>query len=374
MGIWYNTSSIFLLIFILASCSNDHKTIDQSNNVDQSDQSIEWDTDATAWRINKQEIQGKAQGTTYLIKTSDDSLLISPEEASSFFMAFDLELSTYVDSSLISQFNSNEIERIDLSKTTYFKHTYQVSKEVSLRTFGAFDPTVFPLVELWGFFKSPKNPPNQDAIDSTLGFVGFLDSSLFLFDEDTVLSKNDSRSKLDFNAIAQGQSADEIAKILDNRGQQNYFIEVGGEIVVKGNNGRDDYWIIGVDEPKEDNDGISEPRQLENLLKINNGALATSGSYRKYYIKDGQKFSHTIDPVKGYPVNHNLLSVTVLSSSAAYADAYATAFMTMGVKETLEFIQQNQELGLEVYLLFENSLGKLERAYSNGMRSHFIQE
>jgi thiamine biosynthesis lipoprotein len=371
MRIWYNTSRVFLAIFILYSCSNDDQGSEQLINEDQS---IEWDSNADSWSINQQEVQGKAQGTTYLIKTSDDSLLFSPDEASSFFKAFDLELSTYKDSSLISQFNHNEIERIDLSETDYFKQTYQVSKDVTMRTSGAFDPTVFPLVRLWGFFKTLQDPPNQRVIDSTLDFVGFLDSSLFLLEENTFLSKKDSRSKLDFNAIAQGQSADEIAKILDARGQQNYFIEVGGEIVVKGNNGRDDFWIIGVDEPIEDNDGTSDPRQLENLLQITNSALATSGSYRKFYVKDGQKYSHTINPKTGRPVNHNLLSVTVLSSSAALADAYATAFMTMGVQKTLEFVKQNPELKLEVYLLFENSFGKIERAYSDGIEKHFVEK
>jgi thiamine biosynthesis lipoprotein len=370
MQIWYNTSRIFLAIFILASCSDDDQAREQLTNEDHS---IEWDTNADSWSINQQELQGKAQGTTYLIKTSDDSLFISPEEASSFFKAFDLELSTYMDSSLISQFNDNQIERIDLANTDYFKHTYNVSQEVSRRTSGGFDPTVFPLVEIWGFFKSPQNPPKQNTIDSTLDFVGFLDSSLFMLDENKVLFKKDNRSKLDFNAVAQGQSADEIAKILDNRGQQNYFIEVGGEIVVKGNNGRDDSWIIGVDQPKDENDGTYEQRQLENLLKVTNRALATSGSYRKFYIKNGQKFSHTIDPKTGRPVNHNLLSVTVLGPSAAIADAYATAFMTMGVKETLDFIERNDELDLEVYLLFENNFGKIERAYSAGLERHFIE-
>tara|TARA_B100000508_G_C11465884_1_gene282524 strand:+ start:7534 stop:8577 length:1044 start_codon:yes stop_codon:yes gene_type:complete len=339
----------------------------KSNEYDRLDVNTE-----TAWYANKLTIQGKAQGTTFTIKTSNDSLLISPKELSDFFNSFDQELSTYVDSSLISRLNSNDLNSINLDKTDYFKTSLSISRDVFERTNGAFDPTVFPLVKIWGFFKDPTNPPSDKQIDSVMQHVGFKNESNYTIDVDKLVKLNEM-SSLDFNAIAQGQSVDEIAALLDKRGQQDYFIEVGGEIKVKGANDRGTDWVIGVDLPSEENDGSSNNRKLENYLSLSSNAVATSGSYRKFYIRNGEKFSHTIDPKTGYPVDHNLLSATVIANSTAMADAYATAFMTMGVDKTLEFIEANPDLGLSVYLLFENSSGKIERAYSEGMDQFFAE-
>ena len=365
---------IFVFIFlILISCSND----DQNKSYYTHEQkSNEYDNlnvkTENAWYANKLTIQGKAQGTTFTVKTSNDSLLISPNELSDFFNSFDQELSTYVDSSLISRLNSNNLNSITLDKTDYFKTSLSISRDIFERTNGAFDPTVFPLVKIWGFFEDPTNPPSDKQIDSVMQHVGFKNQTNYRIDDDKLVKLNDM-SSLDFNAIAQGQSVDEIAALLDKRGQQDYFIEVGGEIKVKGANDRGTDWVIGIDLPSEENDGSGNTRKLENYLSLSSNAVATSGSYRKFYIRNGEKFSHTIDPKTGYPVDHNLLSTTVIAKSAAEADAYATAFMTMGVEKTLEFVDANPDLGLSVYLLFENSSGKIERAYSEGMDQFFTE-
>ena len=363
----FNIFRILVVCFVAVACTN----VNPEGGTLKSEKDKSTQPEKSAWYVNSATIRGNAQGTSFIIKTSDDSLLVSPEEISNFFEAFDLELSTYKNSSLISSLNSNAVESINLNSTEYFKTAYQLSSEVANMTNGAFDPTVFPLVRAWGFFKDPQDKPSQETIDSILGFVGLIDSSAFMMDSESILVKIDKRAKLDFNAIAQGQSVDEIASLLEERGHKNYFIEVGGEIKAKGVNDRNSDWVIGVDQPSEENDGVNSSRRIENLIEINDNAVATSGSYRKYYVKKGQKYSHTIDPKTGKPVQHNLLSVTVIHKSAALADAYATAFMTMGVEKTLSFVEENEKLGIEVYLLFENESGRIERAFSNGMSAYF---
>lgn len=374
MQILYNISKVVLFLLLIVACSQQKEGEKKESKSEwQGDQQVD-DTPKNAWYADKYTIQGKAQGTTFVIKTSDDSLYLTPKESADFFAEFDEELSTYKEKSLISKINSNDLVALQIGETKYFKSAINLSKEVADNTSGAFDPTVFPLVEMWGFFKNPHDPPESAAIDSVLQFVGFLDTACFKVDKEGLLIKTDQRAQLDFNAIAQGQSVDEIAAILEERGQQNYFIEVGGEIRAKGKNDRGTEWVIGIDEPTENNNGVSSQRKLENYLSIADNAVATSGSYRKFYVKDGQKYSHTIDPKTGRPVQHNLLSVTVVAENAAVADAYATAFMAMGVDESLRFVKENPNLNLHIYLLFENKSGRIERAYSKGMSEYFIQK
>lgn len=323
---------------------------------------------STAWRVGKNEIQGTTQGTTFTIKTSEDSLFISTSEITLMLAAFDQELSGYIDTSLLSQFNGDST--INISKSNYFEKCYEFSFGVFESTDGMFDPSVFPLVRAWGFFKDPTNPPTQEKVDSILRFTGFA-KGLHHDVENGLLKKLTPGFQLDFNAIAQGYSVDVVADYLDAKGQQSYYIEIGGELRLKGTNAEEKKWIIGIDIPTEENDGEAN-RQLENYLSLSEVGLATSGNYRKFYEKDGRKYSHTIHPKTGYPVQHNLLSATVIAESAALADAYATAFMVMGVEETMKFISEHPQLGLAVYLLYQNSAGRIERLYSKGMEDYFL--
>ncbi len=323
---------------------------------------------STARRVGKNEIHGTTQGTTFTIKTSEDSLFISPSEITLLLAAFDQELSGYIDTSLLSQFNADST--IDLSKSNYFEKCYKLSYGVFESTDSMFDPSVFPLVRAWGFFKHPTNPPSKEKVDSILRFTGFA-KGLHHDVENGLLKKLTSGFQLDFNAFAQGYSVDVVADYLDAKGQQSYYIEIGGELRLKGKNAEGKNWIIGIDVPSEENDGEVN-RELENYLSLSDVGLATSGNYRKFYEKDGRKYSHTLHPKTGYPVQHNLLSVTVIAENAALADAYATAFMVMGVEETMEFIAENENSKLEVYLLFENASGRIERAYSKGMEDYFL--
>lgn len=307
---------------------------------------------------------GETQGTTYTIILAEEKVNFTQKEIAELLRSFDLSLSTYVDSSVISRLNNSEGVLIINDSTNYFKDCYLLSKGVFDRSSGAFDPSVFPLAEGWGFMKNLKTPLSKSKVDSILQFVSFEKNKLheIEFKGDTIiLSKKDQRFKLDFNAIAQGQSVDVLSRFISSRGHKNYYVEIGGEMIVKGKNREDLPWKIGIDVPKASTK--SEVRQLENVLSISNRAIATSGNYRKFYIKDGKKYAHTLDPRTGYPIEHNLLSATVISDNCAISDAYATVFMVIGLKETKKFLEKNRELGLEVYLLFDQN-GEIGRYYT----------
>lgn len=354
---------IFLLWFNACSNSND-SVIDEKGVLPEN-----------VWRENKTTITGRALGTTFILKTGQDSLLTSPAEINQLFDEFNAELSTYLDESLISQLNTKDTV-LDLSPTKYFKYCFELSQEIYQQTNGAFDPTVFPLVSLWGFFKDIEKAPEQVEIDSVLEFTGFENGQLYNY-ENGVINKFDPRFKLVFNAIAKGQLVDVIADFLDSKGQNSYFIEIGGEIRVKGFNDRGTKWVVGIDVPLESNSGImskNHQRSLENYIEVMDRAVATSGNYRNFYELDGKKYSHTIDPITGKPVRHGLLSATVVADKAAIADAFATAFMVMGTEKALALVENSPELNLDVYLLFDGEKGRIERAYNRGMLNYLMNK
>ncbi|PWH86252.1 FAD:protein FMN transferase [Brumimicrobium oceani] len=366
---WKNTTRTLLLgglsLFFVA-CSSEETVLPDEEHVVEYSNNTE-----NVWWNNMKTISGNALGTTFIIKTSDDSLLTDPQEIDDLINAFNLELSTYIPNSLISEFNEND-SVINLNSTQFFKECFDLSQEIYETTEGAFDPTVYPLVSLWGFFKDIKVAPNDKEIDSVLAFVG-LNKKGYEYKEGQ-LSKLDPRFKLVFNAIAKGQAVDVVAEFLNSKGQENYFIEIGGEIRVKGINDDKRKWIIGIDVPVEENTGVEgfENRELENYIEITNKAVATSGNYRKFYELDGRKYSHTISPITGRPVRHNLLSVTVVADDAASADAYATAFMVMGVEKSMQLMKDSTDLNIDAYLLFENKQGRIERAYNRGMNMYLM--
>jgi len=321
-----------------------------------------------AWMVDKKVMQGTTQGTTFTIKTSEEELLVTPIEISKLLAEFDDQLSGYIDTSFLSVFNLPVNGTFEWgSGVPYFKRCFELSQEVYRTTDGAFDPSVFPLVRAWGFFKDMNTPPTADEIDSILAFVGF-EEGKFYRTTTSSLMKLEPLFQLDFNAIAQGYSVDVVADLLRNKGHQNFYVEIGGELYTEGLNNEGSPWIIGVDLPEEENTGVSGTRELENYIYLSGKGLATSGNYRKFYERDGMKYSHTLHPKTGRPVTHNLLSATVIANSAALADGYATAFMVMGVEATLAFVAAHPELEIDVYLLFQNEAGRIERAYSTGMQ------
>jgi len=290
------------------------------------------------------EVKGYAQGTTYQILYLDDRNF--QRSVDSILIAIDNSLSTYNKRSIITNFNqADSLLEVD----TYFIEVFNMAKEVYTTTGGAFNPTVTHLVNAWGFGFENTEKTDSNSIDSLLKLVDFDGISI----QNNKVIKNRKELMLDFNAIAQGYTVDVLADFFDEKNVKNYLIEVGGEIIAKGKNAEKKPWRVGIDKPIEN----QEERVLEAVINLENAALATSGNYRKFYEKDGIKYSHTINPVTGYPVRHTLLSATVVTDNCALADAYATAFMVVGLEKSKEILIANPTL--EALLIYTNEEGIL---------------
>lgn len=303
---------------------------------------------------------------------------VTTEEIEKILDDFDKSLSGYLDSSLITRINTSSAGVIvyeDLDH--YFNRCYKVSRRIHRLTDGAFDPTIHPLWTVWDFNEGGK-VPDSSVVDSLMRFIGFGEGVHFTFSEeqDTLeqyrLQKHTSGASLGFDGIAQGLAVDILAEMLESKGAKNYYVEIGGEIKVKGVNNQGEEWRIGIDKPIDGSD--QSDRQIQEIVQIGDRAIATSGSYRKYFIEDGVKYSHTIDPRTGYPVKHTLLSASVVAETCAMADGLATAFMVMGAEKAMDFVNDHPELNLDVYLIFENDKGRLETFYSKNFRHLFADK
>jgi thiamine biosynthesis lipoprotein len=299
------------------------------------------------------ELRGFTMGTTYQIKYIGNKVL--QKEIDSVLRDFNQSLSTYIPGSEISVFNETEQFKF---VSPYFPQVLKISKKIHDLTAGAFDPTVMPLVKAWGFGPNKTEYEKEPNIDSLLQFVGM---DKLAFDEKEVRKKLKG-VQLDFNAVAQGQASDVIAKFLEGFGFENYMVEIGGEIICRGKNANNETWTIGIENPLYETEG---GQRVFAVASLDNAALVTSGNYRKFYVKDGKKFAHTLDPKTGRPVSHNLLSATVVTASCADADALATAFMVMGKERAIAFAEKHSDI--HIFLIYEEN-GKLTSFASEGMK------
>ena len=294
-------------------------------------------------------IRGLTQGTTYMIKySSADSTNYRPY-IKNILEEIDSSMSTYRDNSIISNINQNDPSAL---VDEHFGAVYQTAKKVSRMTGGAFDITVAPLVNAWGFGFTEKRELDSTKVDSLLEFVGYETIRL----EDGKIYKNDRRTMIDMSAIAQGYAVDVIGEFLNRRGVEDYLVEIGGEVVTKGKNPDGDAWRIGIDKPVDSSS--MEERQLQAVVSLKNQAIATSDNYRQFYVEDGVKYSHTINPKTGYPVKHNLLSVSVFAENCVFADALATAFMVMGREKSKALLENHGSLG--AYFIYSDDQGNYQ--------------
>ena len=304
---------------------------------------------------------GETQGSYYHIKYISKGGVDYQIQIDSILSVIDSSLSIYQDYSLISKLNKGEEVKTDI----FFNSVYKAAERVYNETNGSFDCSIYPLVEYWGFYTYPlKDTIIIDSLEirkmlsnTDFGKIRLVNDSLFL----------PKGMRLDFNSLAQGYTVDIIASFLEQKGVGNYLIEIGGELLAKGINVKGDIWTVGVDKPTNN---IDANQRFLFILELENKALATSGNYRKFYEKDGVKYSHTIDPISGFPAQNKLLSVTVIHDNCMLADAYATAFMVMGVKRTKEFILNNNQL--EVYLVYTGKNGAWKEFISPSMYRRII--
>lgn len=297
---------------------------------------------------------GKVFGTYYNITYSSDNDL--HEEIRRTLMQVDGSLSPFNKQSIITAINNNA----DTIPDTMFTHVFNLAKEISEKTGGAFDITVAPLVNAWGFGFKKGIVPDSATIDSLRRYIGYNTVNI----TDGKVTKQHPQTMLDCSAIAKGYGCDAVAATLDAHGVEHYMVEIGGEVVTKGKNSKGGLWSIGISKPT-DNPGAGS-NGLHEIIGITGKSMATSGNYRNFRIEGGKKVAHTIDPHTGYPVQHTLLSATVIADDCATADALATAFMVMGVDKAIEYC--NSDKSIDGYFIYSADDGTLKTKMTEGFR------
>nr|WP_278984169.1 FAD:protein FMN transferase [Segatella bryantii] len=297
-------------------------------------------------------------GTIYNITyQSDDDL---QTEIEGELKKVDESLSTFNKTSTISKINQGKEVKVD----DMFAEVFTLGENIAKETDGAFDMTVAPMVNTWGFgFKTGKEP-SKAVVDSLRNIVGYQKIKM----EKKHIIKQNPNTMLDCSAIAKGFGSDVVAKFLRQKGIKNFMIEIGGEIVTYGLNEKRVPWKIGVTKPVDDS--LNNQQEIQTILNVTNKAMATSGNYRKYYYKNGKKYAHTIDPKTGYPVQHNILSSTVFADNCATADAYATAFMVTGLDGAKKILAKHPEL--MAYFIYADQNGKNAVWYSPKLRKKIV--
>lgn len=294
-------------------------------------------------------------GTYYNIcYKSKDNL---QQKIDSTLKSVDNSLSPFNKRSVITAINENR----DTTPDAQFIEVFTLAQEISATTNGAFDITVAPLVNAWGFGFKQGTIVDSLTVDSMLQFVGYKSIRL----SDNKIIKQQPQTMLDCSAIAKGYGCDRVARMLESYGIEDYMVEIGGEVVAKGKNDKSKQWSIGISKPTEDKSGTIN--ELQEILRISGKSVATSGNYRNYRYEDGRKLSHTIDPRTGYPVAHTLLSATVIANDCATADAYATAFMVMGIDKAMEICKDK---GIDAYFIYSTPEGAINTRETDGMKKY----
>jgi thiamine biosynthesis lipoprotein len=312
-------------------------------------------------KIYKNQNVGGALGTSYsLIYLSKDRLDFQ-KEIDSVFVVINQSMSTYIPTSDISKINQGDSTVVIDQK---FRDVFELSKEVYEKTNGHFDPTVGVLVDAWGFGPGKQLQMNKTRIDSLMDFVGF--DKVRLNDNNTI-SKTNAAIRFDFNAIAKGYAIDRLGALLVQKGLNNFLIEVGGEVLAKGQNTfAKRRWGVEIQDP--------EAERARNAIYLENRAMASSGNYRKFRIDSvtRNKYVHTVDPKTGYTKNSKTLGANVLANTCAVADAYATAFMVMDLQTVIEFVSKKEDL--EVYIIYLNEAGETQEYMSEGFKEAVIKK
>ncbi len=306
--------------------------------------------------------EGLVFGTVYRMtyQATDDL----QEEVEAALQQVDNALSMFNQQSVISAVNRGDSVVPHTTEGDMLLTVYNLAEQVSSETSGAFDITVAPLVNAWGFGFRQGIRPDSATVDSLLQFTGHHLVSYWTERDNHGLSKADPRVMLDCSAIAKGYGVDIVGQLLADHGVTNYMVEIGGEVLTHGNNPQGRQWHIGVTKPIDNS--LATSGELQTILAVNDVAMATSGNYRNFYYEGGRKLAHTIDPHTGQPVQHELLSATVIAPSCAQADAYATAFMVMGLKQAKDFLQHHPEL--MAYFIYAGEHDEFEVWYSPALQ------
>jgi thiamine biosynthesis lipoprotein len=298
-------------------------------------------------------------GTTYSVTYQCGEDLQKEIEAE--LKKVDDEFSMFNSQSIVARLNNGEQPELSNDFIDVFKLARQVSEDTN----GAFDITVAPLVNAWGFGFKHEQMPSKEQVDSLRELIGYRYVTL----KDKNITMQKPGMMLDFSAIAKGYGVDVVARLLERHDIKNYMVEIGGEITTRGINPERVPWRIGVNKPSED--ALNENHELQTILNVTDKSMATSGNYRNFYVKGGKKYAHTIDPKTGYPVQHSLLSATVLTDRCAKADAYATSFMVLGMDGAKQILERHKEL--MAYLIYTDNKGNLSVWYSPSLKDKIVK-
>ena len=304
-------------------------------------------------------LQGLAQGSYYAITYFDEENRNFQREIDSIFHAVDISVNLWMDSSVISKVNRNE----DVTLDSIFIDNFRIAMETARLSDGYFDPTISPIVAAWGFSYKRGDSITPQLIDSLKQLVDYRKIHI----ENGKVIKENPDMKLDFNAIAQGYTSDLIAAFLESRGIKNYLVDTGGEIMARGEKPNGQPWVVGIEKPAENWDS---EQVVQTRIALHDKGLVTSGSTRKYTERNGRRYSHCIDPKTGYPVEHNVLSATVLAENSVWADALASICMVMGMEKSLPLIESMD--GVEAYYIFVNAQNELETFATEGFQKLII--
>ncbi len=306
-------------------------------------------------------IEGTAQGTTYHITYYAADSIVRKAQIDSIFKALDQSLSIYQPTSNISRFNkASKRLKIDHHLATVVRRSLEVWKD----TEGLFDITVQPLVKAWGFGVKPVDQyPDSSAIAAILPCVGTEKISL----QGNRLIKQKRCVTIDVNGIAQGYSVDVIANFLQANALTTYIVEVGGEIRIKGKKPDGSPMKIGIEAPDFAN---NRTQIMQRIISMEEGAVTTSGNYRKFHESKGTRINHIIDPVTGFPINNELISVTLMAPDAITADAYDNALMSMGLAKAMEFVESREDLA--AFFIYKNKEGTISDTASSRFQKYFV--
>lgn len=302
--------------------------------------------------------QGPIFGTTYHIKYQ--SSIDYQSDIDSLLKLYNAAISSYQPQSIVCRINRNE-PTVVLNK--WFETLFFESEKVSRASNGGYDITVAPLIDAWGFGFKKKEKITPQLIDSLKSLVGYkrvwIDHGKFM--------KDDPRITINMSAPGDGYASDLIAELLENKGVTNYMVEIGGELRLRGTNPSNEKWKVGIDKPI---DGATNA-EIKQVIAIEQGAVSTSGNYRNFYIENGKKYAHTIDPLSGYPIQHSLLSATIIAPTCIAADAFSTACMVIGLEKSLEMVKNDPSL--EAYFIYSDKKGKMQVKYTPGFKKYLKQ-
>lgn len=305
---------------------------------------------------------GPALGTSYSIIYLTKESLDVQQKIDSVFTVINQSMSTYMPESDISRINRGDTTIV---VDEMFRDVFELSKEVHARTNGYFDPTVGVLVDAWGFGPGTAIELDSSRVDSLLNYVGFDKVNLTI---DQKISKKHPEIRFDFNAVAKGYAIDRLGVMLDELELDHYLIEVGGELLAKGQNAqKNKQWVVGIDDPQ-----YTEGRRLMRTIYLEDAAMASSGNYRKFRIdpESGEKYVHTIDPKTGFTKNSKVLSASVITDSCAKADAYATAFMALELEDAQAVLVKDPSL--EAYIIYLNDIGEVQEFMTEGFKELLV--